>query len=167
MAVNPASAARLRMQDEGQIRRAPIRGCAAAAEAGPAMGSTALDTATTAGVGTSAITADAAIARVLAAERDARTAVAESAQQAERELQAARERVRAITARGAARVARVQRCIEHRLDEALAAIAAEQAALAQPRAHVALDAQRLAAVVDRLADELTRGAAGRAGDEHR
>jgi hypothetical protein len=102
-------------------------------------------------------TADAAIARVLTAERDARAAVAECALQAERELQAGRERARLITARGADRVASVQRSIERQLTAALARIGAERAALAQPHADAQLDASRLAAAVDTLADELTRG----------
>lgn len=102
--------------------------------------------------------ADAAIARVLAAERDAREAVAECARQAEREVQAARERVRAISARGAERVGRVQRSTERQLAAALSRIAAERAALARPAGDRDLDAARLQFAVDTLADELTRGA---------
>lgn len=103
-------------------------------------------------------TADAAIARVLGAERDARSAVAECALQAAREVQAARERVRAISARGAERGARVQRITDSQLSAALARIAAERAALALPAGDRDLDAARLQSVVDTLADELTRGA---------
>jgi regulator of protease activity HflC (stomatin/prohibitin superfamily) len=101
--------------------------------------------------------ADAAIARVLAAERDARAAVAECALQAEGELQSARDRARAIAARSADRVARVQRSTDAQLDAALARIAAERAALAQPHGDPQVDARRLAAAVATLADELTRG----------
>jgi hypothetical protein len=103
-------------------------------------------------------TADAAIARVLAAERDARNAVAECARQAEHEVQVARERVRAIGARGAERVARVQRSTDRRLTLALARIAAERAALTAASGGRDVDAARLQAAVDTLADELTRGA---------
>lgn len=126
------------------------------------MGTTALESAASRpSAETSTATADAAIARVLAAERDARVAVAECAQQAERELQAGRERERIITARGAGRAARVQRSVERRLERALAGIAAERAALAQPATDAALDARRLAAAVETLADELTRGTLAR------
>jgi transcription initiation factor TFIIIB Brf1 subunit/transcription initiation factor TFIIB len=103
-------------------------------------------------------TADVAIALVLGAERDARSAVAECARQAEREVQAARERVRAISARGAERSARVQRSTDRQLSAALARIAAERAALALPAGDRDLDAARLRSAVDTLADELTRGA---------
>lgn len=103
-------------------------------------------------------TADAAIARVLGAERDARSAVAECARQAEREVQTARERVRAISARGAERVARVQRITDSQLSAALARVAAERAALALPAGDRDLGAARLQSAVDTLADELTRGA---------
>jgi hypothetical protein len=108
-------------------------------------------------------TADNAIARVLGAERDARSAVAECGRQAERELQAARERVRSISARGAERVARMQRSIDSQLTAALARIAAERVALAQPAGNRELDATRLRSAVDTLADELTRGALPRRG----
>lgn len=102
--------------------------------------------------------ADAAIARVLAAERDARTAVADCALQAEGELQAGRERARLITARGAERVANVQHCIEARIAAMQTRIAAERERLGHPAGERRDDAQRLAAAVDVLADELSRGA---------
>jgi len=115
--------------------------------------------------GDPAVTADAAIARVLTAERDARAAVAECAVQAERELQAGRERARTISARGAGRVSFVQRSTERQLADARARIAAERAALAEPAVIVHAD-RRLADAVGTLADELTRGAlASAAGNE--
>jgi len=98
-----------------------------------------------------------AIARVLAAERDARAAVVECARQAELDLQAARERARVIATRAAARVARVQRFAERELERLAARVAAEHAALAQAPVRAQDSAARAARAIDLLVDELTRG----------
>jgi hypothetical protein len=103
--------------------------------------------------------ADQAIARVLGAERDARVAVAECAQQAERELQAGRERARLIAARAAERVARVQRAVGQQRSQALDRIGAERAALAQQATAGDDEAQRRARAVAQLARELAEQAA--------
>lgn len=103
--------------------------------------------------------ADLAIARVLGAERDARSAVADCAQQAERELQAGRDRARLIAARAADRVARVQRAVERECSEALERIDAERSALAAEHGGLIDEAQRQARAVEQLACELTQQAA--------
>jgi len=98
-----------------------------------------------------------AIARVLAAERDARVAVAACAEQAEAEGQAARERSRAIAARGAARTAAVQSALERALERLRRDHDAHRALLTTSGARAGDDTARLARAVERLADELTRG----------
>lgn len=105
--------------------------------------------------------ADRAIALVLAAERDARAAVAACAQQAERELQLARERAHRIAERGGDRTARIQAAIDLRLARRLAAIEAQRRAMAADAVDSAADAQRRADAVATLAAELT--AAGEVG----
>lgn len=123
------------------------------------MATSALESAATrpAGNDAAAVAADAAIARVLAAERDARAAVAECVLQAERELQAGRERARLIAARGADRAVRVQHSAERRLTQAAARIASERDALSRVAGDPVADERRLAVAVERLADELSRG----------
>jgi hypothetical protein len=102
--------------------------------------------------------AEVAIARVLAAEQEARAAVAACARQAEHEVQFARDRARAIQARAAARVARVQAMAERELARLRALDAEQHLALARIGSGADVDAQQLARAVEQLADELTRGA---------
>jgi hypothetical protein len=101
--------------------------------------------------------AEAAIARVLAAEQDARAAVAACARQAEHDVQFARDRARAIQARAAARVARAQAMAERELARLRAHDAAQRLALARIGSGAIDDAQQLTRAVEQLADELTRG----------
>jgi hypothetical protein len=101
--------------------------------------------------------AEIAIARVLAAEQDARAAVAACARQAEHDVQFARDRARAIQARAAARVARAQAMAERELARLRALDAAQHLALARIGSGAGDDAQQLARAVEQLADELTRG----------
>lgn len=103
--------------------------------------------------------ADAAIARVLAAERDARVAVVDCAQQAEREVQQARERARVVAARSAERTDRVHRAIERQLGVRLAEIDTQRRALAMASSDALVDIAALVEAVARLADELTRAPA--------
>lgn len=105
----------------------------------------------------SATHAEVAIARVLAAEQDARAAVAACARQAEHDVQFARDRARAIQARAAARVARAQAMAERELARLRAHDAAQHLALARLGSGADNDAQQLARAVEQLADELTRG----------
>jgi Ni,Fe-hydrogenase I large subunit len=100
--------------------------------------------------------AEVAIARVLAAEREARAAVADCARQAERDIQTARERARAIQARAAERVARAQAMAERELAQLRALDTAQHQALARVGSSAHDDAQQRARAVERLADELTR-----------
>lgn len=124
------------------------------------MASSVLDGRLPAGADQTGTPADRAIARVLAAERDARLAVAECAQQAERESQLARDTARRIAARGAERVTRVQEVAERQLAGALARVAVEREALAAHETDPAAIAERLQAAVARLANELSRGTPG-------
>jgi hypothetical protein len=101
--------------------------------------------------------AEVAIARVLVAEQDARAAVAACARQAEHDVQFARDRARAIQARAAVRVARVQSMAERELARLRAHDAAQHLALARLGSSPTDDAQQLARAVEQLADELTRG----------
>jgi hypothetical protein len=93
---------------------------------------------------------------VLQAERDARIAVLACEQQAESEVQAAREGARVIAERAAVRVARVHRAVEARLEAALARIDAQRSALVADANDVPADPARLTAAVQQLALELTR-----------
>jgi hypothetical protein len=124
------------------------------------MASSVLDGRLPAGADETGRPADQAIARVLAAERDARLAVAECAQQAERESQLARDAARRIAARSAERVTRVQEAAERQLASALARVAVEREALAAHETDPAAIAERLQTAVTRLARELSRGATG-------
>ncbi|MDZ7653850.1 MAG: hypothetical protein U5L03_15510 [Burkholderiaceae bacterium] len=101
--------------------------------------------------------AELAIARVLAAEQDARAAVAACARQAKQVVQFARDRARAIQARAAARVAHAQAMAEGELARLRAHDAAQHRALARIGSGAGDDAQQLARAVEQLADELTRG----------
>lgn len=99
--------------------------------------------------------ADRAIARVLAAERDARVAVAACAEQADREAQQARERAHLIAARAGERTARILAAIAGRLQQRLAAIDAQREALGTETGDAGADARRRASAVARLAAELS------------
>lgn len=99
--------------------------------------------------------ADRAIARVLAAERDARVAVAACAEQAEREVQQAHDRAHRIAARAGERTARILAAIDARLQQRLAAIDARREALGTEIVDAAADARRRAGAVTRLAAELS------------
>lgn len=113
----------------------------------------------TAGAAAETLTADQAIAQVLAAESEARTAVAQCAERAELEQQLARERARAIAARAGRRVARVQRAVESALSELTLRHTEKVAALARSAPGAPGDAHRLARAVAALADELSGSAA--------
>jgi hypothetical protein len=101
--------------------------------------------------------AEVAIARVLAAEQDARAAVAACARQAEQVVQLARDGARNIQARAAARVACAQAMAERELARLRAHDAAQHLALARIGSSANDDARQLARAVDQLAEELTRG----------
>ncbi len=105
--------------------------------------------------------ADRAIARVLAAERDARIAVAACAEQAGLEVQQARDRARLIAARAGERNARILAAIAGRLQQRLAAIDAQRQTLAAPAGESAAGAWRRAKAVERLAAELSAPAESR------
>jgi hypothetical protein len=94
---------------------------------------------------------DAAIARVLAAERDARAAVSDCAARVEAHVQGAREQARTIAARAAQRSARVHAAVEQRIADAVARLEAERASLGSGPE----DGARLAAAVAALARDLT------------
>ena len=97
------------------------------------------------------------MARVLAAESDARLGVQRCAREADRLLAEAREREKAIAAAAARRSAAVRAAMARKLERRLAEIDALHG-----RADPLLDAQavedrRLAEAIERLAVELTRG----------
>jgi hypothetical protein len=100
---------------------------------------------------------EAAMARVLAAESEARDALERSTRQAARMLEEARAAAKAIAAAAARRAGAVRTSMERRLATRLAQIEAlEREALAAgpllPGEH-----DRLARAVERLATDLTRG----------
>lgn len=97
---------------------------------------------------------DAAIARVLDAERGAREAVAQHVHEAESVAEQARERAREIARRAAQRAVRVQRWSAEQLQSRLEDLKAEQGRDEGGETD-AVVAQRLNDVVGRLADELT------------
>jgi len=99
---------------------------------------------------------EAAMARVLAAESEARDALEQSTRQATRMLEEARTSAKAIAATASRRAGAVRTSMERRLAASLAAIEAlEREALAagelEPGEH-----QRLARALERLAADLTR-----------
>jgi hypothetical protein len=112
---------------------------------------------------------DAAIARVLQAEREARDEVQRCAAQAERLVEQAHERARQIARRAAHRSVRVQRwsaaTLQRRLDE----LAAGQAQLELSSVRID-EPRRMRRAVEALAAQLTGGGAepplraGAAGD---
>jgi hypothetical protein len=116
-----------------------------------------------------ALSVEEAIARVLAAEGEARAALAACAEQAEAEVQAARDRARAIAARGAARTAAVQSAVERALERLRRDHEVQRALLAGAGAgaSAADDERRLARAAEGVADELTRGEVPAAGDRDR
>lgn len=102
-------------------------------------------------------TDEAAMARVLAAERDARAAIEETARGAQRLREDARLRAKAIAAAAARRVAAVRGAMERRLAQSLERIATlEREALAagdlEPSDH-----RRLERAIERHAAELSSG----------
>jgi predicted component of type VI protein secretion system len=101
---------------------------------------------------------DDAIARVLEAERSARSAVAQCAQEAEAMRQAARARAHAIAERAAERTAAVHRWTDVSICARIDALNRERALLQQPAGPAPDEPQRLTRALDRLADELVGGA---------
>ena len=106
-----------------------------------------------------ALTADQAMNRVLAAERDARLAVAECRAEAARLVAAAESRARALASRSEAHIKRAHR----RADAAIARALADLARTPLPDQHAGEDAGHetataeaapLADVLDVLADEI-------------
>ena len=107
--------------------------------------------------GYDAVRVEAAIARVLQAERDARDRVEHCAREAEAIVESAREQARQIARRAAHRSIRVQRWSAATLRQRLAELA-EQQARAERDAPPAAMAEQVAAAVQRLAAELTGAA---------
>ena len=99
----------------------------------------------------------AAIARVLAAERDARAATLTCGHDAAALMQAAREAARHIGARAAQRSARVHDSAHAQTAVRLAAIDSQRARLAAVRIDPLVDAQRIRAAVSALATALLEG----------
>lgn len=105
---------------------------------------------------------EAALARVLLAEREARDAIEAAQAEAQRIAERSRAGARRCAERARERVARGQDAMERRLQQGLAAIEAEARALpelAEPGEH---DRARLEAAVQALAVALTGGDAARA-----
>jgi hypothetical protein len=98
---------------------------------------------------------EAAIARVLDAERDARTAVAECARRAEALRADARATERRIAERAAARIAAIRVGMADKLAARLAAIEAHGVAADPQAVQDEAARQRLDDAVARLADELS------------
>ncbi|HXZ49399.1 MAG TPA: hypothetical protein VEG27_10285 [Usitatibacter sp.] len=98
---------------------------------------------------------DEAMARVLAAERDARFAVEECTREAERLLAQARAREKAIAAAAARRAAAVRAAMRRRLEQKLAAIAALEREAGMAGEAGADEDRRLLEAIGRLAVELT------------
>lgn len=101
---------------------------------------------------------DDAIARVLEAERSARAAVAQCAEDAESMRLAARARAHAIAERAAERAAAVHRWTDASIRARIDELNRERTSLLRPADPVADEPQRLARALDRLADELAGGA---------
>jgi len=102
-------------------------------------------------------TVEAAIARVLAAERAAREAVAQAREEAEHIAEAARASVRALEARTDRRIRLVRDAFQRRLGEALGALAPEDAPAASQPAPDAREQARLDEAIEALARRLTGG----------
>lgn len=103
-----------------------------------------------------ATSVDAAIARVLQAERDAREDVQRCSRDAEALLEQAQEGVRQIARRAAHRGVRAQRWSATTLQQQLEALAAQQSQVEQSSA-LAHDPDRLQRAVEALAAQLTGG----------
>jgi vacuolar-type H+-ATPase subunit H len=106
------------------------------------------------GARTDAADIDAAIARVLQAERDAREDVQRCAREAESLVEQAHERARQIARRAAHRSVHVQRWSAATLQERLEALAALQAKLEQSSVR-ARSPEELQRAVESLAAQLT------------
>lgn len=101
--------------------------------------------------------ADASMARVLSAEREAREAVEACAAEARVRIDRARALEKSIAARAAARAAAARASLAARRERRLAEIAAADRAIdptATPRTE---EHTRLALAIERLADELAGG----------
>jgi creatinine amidohydrolase/Fe(II)-dependent formamide hydrolase-like protein len=96
-----------------------------------------------------------AIARVLAAERDARDAIAAGEREAEALRAATRTREKRIAERAAQRIAAIRAGMAAKLAGRLAAIEAEAVAPDPEAARDEAARARLEAAVERLADELS------------
>jgi hypothetical protein len=108
------------------------------------------------GSGADAASVDAAIARVLQAERDAREDVARCARDAEVMIEQAHERARQVARRAAHRSVRVQRWSAATLQRQLDELALQQAQIEQSPAQVG-GPGRLQQAVEALAVRLTGG----------
>lgn len=106
-----------------------------------------------------AATADEAIALVLRREQAAREAIDAARAEALHLAEAARADARAIAARAERRRRRVALAFEHEMQARTAALDARAAAMAQAHVPTPQDTEGLARAVQRLAAELTGGAA--------
>jgi hypothetical protein len=104
------------------------------------------------------IAVDAAVARVLDAERAAAASIEAARRAAAKSAEQARADARQIQSRAHVRVARVHALVETRLRDALDAIQSEMQALPQHDEPDAADRQRLERAVGQLAAALTRDA---------
>ena len=100
---------------------------------------------------------EAAIARVLAAERDGRDAADQARRDADALEERARAAARALADRTARRIARIRSAYEARVAAEVAAIDAQAAAHDAVEALSAEDTERLDAALSRLAAELAGG----------
>ena len=98
---------------------------------------------------------EAAMAQVLAAEREARDALERSRREAARMLHEARASSKAIAANAARRIGAVRAAMERRLAESLASVESQQRAALAAGGLEAAERERLAQAVERLAAELT------------
>jgi cell division septum initiation protein DivIVA len=99
---------------------------------------------------------DAAIARVLLAEQEARAAVQNCAREADAIVEQAQQTARDVARRAAQRTVRVQRWAAERLRQQLAEVEAQQAQIEHASAGTA-GGRPLADVIETLAAELTGG----------
>ena len=102
-------------------------------------------------------TIEAAIARVLAAERDAREAVARATRDADALNEKARADARALADRTERRIRSVRAAYERKVAAEIAAIDAQAASQDERQALSAEDLQRLERALGALAAELTGG----------
>ncbi|MEF9944263.1 MAG: hypothetical protein RR101_10540 [Burkholderiaceae bacterium] len=100
---------------------------------------------------------DAAIARVLASEQEAQTAIITAGERAAAQLEAARHQARAIAAGAEARVARCRLAIEREVATRSAEVDRQVARLRESPAQHPAQLARLQQAIDRLARELTGG----------